>query len=96
LTHSYYLCLAHPEIAERKEDEYPDTYCPSNPKSYELYFEVLEEVLEVFKPRSVHIGHDEFYTMGLCPLCRDRKGEDIFAGDVRLVHAFLAKRGIKI
>ena len=31
LSHSDYICMAYPELAERKEDPYPDTYCPSHP-----------------------------------------------------------------
>ena len=51
LSHSYYLCCAHPEIAERADDPWPDTYCPSNPKSYELLFDIMDEVIELFRPR---------------------------------------------
>ena len=95
LTHSYYLVLAHPEIAERPEDPYPDTYCPENPASYRLYFDVLEEVIEVFQPRMVHIGHDELWSHGLCPRCRGKSGAKLLAGDVTRIHDFLAQRDIR-
>ena len=45
LSHSYYLTLPHREIAELQDDMFPDSYCPLNEKSYELYFEVAEEVI---------------------------------------------------
>ena len=93
-SHCYWLALAHPEIAERKDDPWPDTYCPSNPKSYALLFDVLDEVLEVIQPRRVHIGHDEAYTLGVCPKCRKRSGHDLFASDIRKIHAYLAERGL--
>lgn len=96
LSHSYYLCMAHPEIAEVKEDPWPDNYCPSNPRSYELYFELLEEVIEVFNPRLIHIGHDEAYIFQFCPKCRKHDAADIFAGDIIKVHDWLAERGIRI
>ena len=32
-SHCDYLLTRHPEIAERPEDPYPDTFCPSNPAS---------------------------------------------------------------
>ena len=97
LSHSYYLCMAHPEIAERdrREDPWPDTYCPSNPKSYELLFDVMDEVIEAFKPRMMHIGHDEAYTFRCCPRCRRKSGHDLFAGDVLRIHDFLATRGVR-
>ncbi|MFH1567621.1 MAG: family 20 glycosylhydrolase [Gemmatimonadota bacterium] len=95
LSHAYYLCLAYPEIAERRDDPHPDTYCPSNPRTYEILFDVLEEVIEVFEPRTVHIGHDEIINLGHCHRCRGKTGADLLAGDVNRIHAFLAQRGIR-
>lgn len=96
LSHAYYLCCAHPEIAERMDDPWPDTYCPSNPKSYELLFDVMDEVIEVFRPRIMHVGHDEAYTFAVCPRCRERTGHDILAGDIQTIHDFLATRGVRM
>lgn len=70
LSHCDYLLLNHKEIRERAEDPYPDTYCPSNPASYELLFDVLDEVIDVFQPEIMNIGHDEYYSIGLCDKCR--------------------------
>ena len=95
LSHSYYLCLAYPEIAEREDDPYPDTYCPSNPRTYEILFDVLEEVIEAFEPRLVHIGHDEVVHLGHCPRCKGKSGAELLAGDVARIHAFLAERGVR-
>jgi len=95
LSHCDYLVIAHPELAERKEDPYPDTYCPSNPKTYELLFDILAEIIDVFKPKYMNIGHDEYYSIGLCDLCKDRDAADIFADDVNKIHDFLAKYGVR-
>ncbi len=96
LSHSDYLCMAHPEIRERAEDdEYPDTYCPNHPDTYPLVFDVLEEILDVFHPTLVHIGHDEFYTMALCPRCKNTKPHDLFVKDVTTIHDWLKERGIR-
>lgn len=95
LSHSDYLLLPHPELAERAEDPYPDTYCPSNPKTYELLFDLLEEVIDVFKPSIVNIGHDEYYSIGLCDHCKNTPAEELFAGDIIKIHDFLAERGVK-
>lgn len=94
-SHADYLCLAHPEIAERKEDPYPDTYCPNHPDTYPLVFDVLEEVIDVFHPAVIHIGHDELYSIALCPRCADKKPEDIYADDIIKIHDFLKQRGIR-
>lgn len=96
LSHSYYLLLAHKELAERTWDPWPDTFCPSNPKSYELLFDVMEEVIEVFRPKSIHIGHDEVHTLKLCDQCRDKDAAQLFTGDVVKAYEYLKKRGISI
>jgi len=96
LSHSYWLCCAHPEIAERNDDSFPDTWCPSNPKSYELYFDCVEEVIEVLRPRMVSVGHDELYSIGICPRCRGKSGHDLLAGDLNRLHAWYAARGIRM
>lgn len=57
-THSYYLLSAHPELSEVPGELWPDTYCPSNPESYKLLFDVYDEYIDLLKPRLVHAGHD--------------------------------------
>ena len=67
-THSYYLLSTHPELSEVPGELWPDTYCPSNPESYKLLFDVYDEYIDLLKPRLVHAGHDElFQPVGLCP-----------------------------
>ncbi len=95
LSHSDYLLLPHPELAERAEDPYPDTYCPSNPKSYELLFDLLQEVIDVIKPSIINIGHDEYYSIGLCDKCKGIPGEELFARDIIKIHDFLAEYGVR-
>lgn len=96
LSHCDYLCMAHPEIRERAEDDqYPDTYCPNHPDTYPLVFDVMEEIIDVFQPEIVNIGHDEYYSMCLCPRCKDKKPHDVFADDVKKIHGWLKERGIR-
>lgn len=95
LSHSDYLLTRHPELAERSEDRYPDTYCPSTEASYDLLFDVLDEVLDVFDPRTLLIGHDEWYSIGRCGRCRDKPAAELFAADVHRIHRYLADRGVK-
>lgn len=95
LSHSDYLLTRHPELAENPEDPVPDTYCPSNPDTYALLFDVLEEILEVFQPKTVHIAHDEWHTACLCPKCKERDPGDLFAEDVNLINRWLKERGVR-
>jgi Glycosyl hydrolase family 20, catalytic domain len=83
-THSYYLLSAHPDLAEVPGEKWPDTYCPSNPKSYQLLFDVYDEYIEVLHPKMIHAGHDELFApVGLCPLCKDKDIGERFGEDVQ-------------
>jgi hexosaminidase len=96
LSHSYYLLTRHRELAEMPGVEWPDAYCPSNPKSYELLFDVLDEYIDVIKPRQVHVGHDEWRILlpTACPLCRGKDLRELFADDLNRIHEHLAQRGV--
>ncbi len=112
LGHVQWLTNTYPEIAEtvtehkkvddtRSEDarpteKYPHCYCPSNPKSYEILFDVMDEIIEVTKPqRFVHIGHDEVYYMGLCDKCKDVPHDQLFARDVIKIYEHLKSLGYR-
>ncbi|HZC43310.1 MAG TPA: beta-N-acetylhexosaminidase [Acidobacteriaceae bacterium] len=95
-THSYYLLTEHRDLAAVPQNKWPDIYCPSNPKSYSLVFEVYDEYIDVLQPKSVHIGHDElFLPIGVSPQCNDKDIGELFGGDVKKIHDYLALRGIK-
>ena len=94
LSHCDYLLLPHPEFAEQQADEHPDTYCPNHPGIYKYVFEVLDEIVDVFRPRRVHIGHDECYLLCVCPRCVDKDPVDLYVNDIIRIHDHLAKRGI--
>lgn len=76
-------------------DFYAHCYCPSNPRSYEILFDLMDEILEVFRPaRYVHMGHDEVYQIGVCPVCREKHPAELFAADVTRIHDYLSARGL--
>jgi hypothetical protein len=96
-THSYYLLTMHKELAEVPGEKWPDTYCPSNPKSYQLLFEVYDEYIDLLKPKMIHAGHDELFApIGLCPLCGNKDIGERFGEDVRKIHDHLAAKGIQL
>ena len=96
LSHSDYICHAYPEVAELSIDPYPDTYCPSNPRSYEILFDVLDEVIEVFMPRRINIGHDEYYLCALCDRCKGKDPVDLYVGDVKKIKDYLDGKGVGV
>ncbi len=94
LAHAYYLACTYPDIAELAEAEFPDTYCPCNPRSYEILFDVMAAYVELTKCTSVHIGHDEWRAAGLCPKCKERDTGELFGEDVVKIAAWLRERGL--
>jgi len=97
LTHSYYLLTRHHELAEIQAAEWPDTYCPLDERSYELYFDVLDEYLEVMHPKTIHIGHDEWrMPMHGCPKCKGRDYRELFVKDIQAIHDYLTSKGVRV
>jgi hypothetical protein len=96
-THSYYLLTMHKELAEVPGEKWPDTYCPSNPKSYELLFEVYDEYIDLLKPKMIHAGHDElFCPIGVCPVCGNKDIGERYGEDVKKIHDHLAAKGVQL
>ncbi len=96
LTHAYYLLSGHKDLAENMNQEYPDTYCPLKPENYKIYFDVLDEYIDVIHPAMIHVGHDEWrMEKDICKLCRGKDYGQLFADDLNKIHNYLAKKGIK-
>src|SRR5215469_13021665 len=94
-THCYYLMTEHPDLTETPGARWPGVYCPSNPNSYRLLFDVYDEYIDLLKPKWVHAGHDElFQPVGLCPRCKDKDIGERFGEDVRTIYDYLASRGV--
>lgn len=74
---------------------YPHCYCPSNPKSYEILFDLVDEIIDVFEPTIMHMGHDEVYDYGKCDKCRGRNVE-VFVEDIKKIHAHLKQKGVRM
>jgi len=81
----------------RKDTKAAHNFCAADPRSYEILFDIAEEVIEVFKPkRYVHMGHDEVYEIGVCERCRHRDPAELLAEDINKIYEWLKKRGLKM
>ncbi len=91
-----YKHLAENPQPDAKRGRY--TYCPSNPDVYKLVFDMFDEVIEVFKPKYFHIGHDEitFSDIGRCERCKAKLPKDLLAEDVKKLYDYLAAKGLKV
>ena len=95
-SHSYYLLTKHRELAAVPQNKWPDIYCPSNPETYSLVFDVYDEYIEVLKPKTIHIGHDElFLPIGVSSQCVDDNIGELYGQDVKKIHDHLASRGVR-
>jgi hypothetical protein len=96
LTHVYYLLTRHRELAEIQDAEWPDTYCPSEPRVYDLVFDVLDEFVDVIKPAIVHIGHDEWrMPVGACARCKGKDPTELFSADLNRIYSHLRDKGVQ-
>ena len=94
-SHADYILYAHPEFAEDPEEPLPSFACPSNEDYYKLLFDLFDDVIRVFQPKRINVGHDEGYVFGLCEKCRKKTTAELFAGDINKIHAHLTSRGVK-
>ncbi len=95
LTHSEYILGVYPELAECDDEYLPDTCCPSNEKLHEIVFDLYDEAIEVFKPKTLHIGHDEWWVMCICDKCRGKDPARLFADNVNKCYDYLASKGVE-
>ena len=90
------------EVDLKEEDArpipvYPHCFCPQNDFAYELVFDILEEVIEVFEPREyIHMGHDEIYHIGICEKCRAKTPAELLAYDLNKIYDHLKSKGYKM
>lgn len=108
MTHAYPEIAEIPEKEEqenvdtREEDLLPSqfyrhSYCPSNERSYEILFDIIDEIIEVFQPKEfVHMGHDEVREIGVCSKCKSKDPAQLLAQDINRIHDYLASKGLRM
>jgi len=70
-----------------------DTYNPDNPKVYDKLFGILDEVIEIFEPKYMHVGHDEIMPLANMPAEEARR---LFLKDVLLIHDYLQNKDVQM
>jgi hypothetical protein len=68
------------------------TYDPQNEKVYKIVFDLLNEIIDVFNPKFLHIGHDEAFGLRIFDA---PKSFQLFANHINRINQFLSKKGIK-
>lgn len=85
------------DIAEDPEAKW--AYCVTNPRTYAFIFEVYAEAIELFKPKTFHIGHDEYADRGRVPFREESKKhsvESLFVQDTLKLRAWFKKQNIRV
>ena len=82
------------------KDKRPDTFyyhtlCPLHKDYYKVMFNIIDEVLEVVKPkRFVHMGHDEIYEVGKCPECKKVPRGDLLANEINTLNDYIKSKNL--
>ena len=75
-----------------------ETYCPLNPKSYEFVHSIFDEIIDIFHPETIHIGHDEhdlFLPFPTHPECKKIGNSELYYMDTIYLYQYLRMKGIK-
>ncbi len=102
--HSNEVFFAYPELTCKGTTGSSD-YCIGNPKTFEFLFNILDEVMDIFPSRYIHIGGDEAgkNDWKTCPACqhlmKNEKLEDVDelqSWSIRKVEQYLNGKGRRI
>ena len=97
------LLEKHPEFDETP-NKYPDnegiycrSYCPLHPGLHAVLFDLMDELASACSAKSFHVGMDEVFIIADsdCPRCRGKDPAQLFADEVKTLHAHLKEKGCR-
>jgi len=97
------LLTKHPEFDEtpgkypKNKGIYCRSYCPLHPKVHDVLFDLIDELAKACEAKSFHVGMDEVFILADpdCPRCKGKDPAELFAGEVKTLHAHLKKIGCR-
>jgi len=73
------------------------TFCHALPETRVFLEAYLKEMFEIFPGKNFHVGLDESFNTGFCPLCKPKMDTEglgaLYADVITWAHGFLAKNG---
>lgn len=81
-----------------EDDTVPYAYNPLAPRTYDVLFDIYQEVIDLLQPTAFHIGHDEVRMIGTFPKSNQGKAmgfSKLFVEDVNRLAEFLLQQGIR-
>lgn len=95
------LLTAYPEFDETPQTpltaEWPEifcrSWCPLHPDVNPIVYDMLDEIIEAFDAKTIHIGMDEVYEIASdqCTRCRGKNRADLFIKAVKDMHQHIVK-----
>ena len=90
------LLRAYPDFDEQRgerEIEYARSVCLNSRAAKTVISELIDELMDVFEADAIHIGCDEVFNIGLCPICSKQSTAELFANWVNSINENVKKRG---
>jgi hypothetical protein len=98
------LLTVHPEFDETP-GKYPNntniycrSYCPLHPQVHGVLFDLIDELARACEAKAFHVGMDEVFILADpdCPRCKGKDPAELFAGEVKTLHAHLKSIGCRL
>jgi len=98
------LLQKHPEFDETP-GKYPNntniycrSYCPLHPEVHPVLFDLMDELARACGAKAFHVGMDEVFILADpdCPRCKGKSPAELFAGEVKTLHAHLKAVGCRM
>ena len=93
------LLAAHPEFSETpisEEPEYSYSICASNKEAFAMVCDLMDEVMDAFEAKFMHMGMDEVFYIGDCERCKasGKDNGELFAAWCNGLAAHIKARGV--
>lgn len=93
------LLQEHPEFDETRgkfpgnTNIYCRSYCPLHPEVHAVLFDLIDELARACEAKAFHVGMDEVFILADpdCPRCGGKSPAELFATEVKTLHAHLQK-----
>lgn len=93
------LLRSYPEFGEQPNDKeiyYARSICLSSKPARTVVFELIDELMDVFEADGIHIGCDEAFCVGKCPICSKSTPYELIANWVNAINDHVKNRGGEI
>jgi hypothetical protein len=80
-----------PQVPKDNSGIYCRSWCPMHPKTHEIVFALLDELIDAFQSDTFHVGMDEVFLIASeqCPRCKGKDPAELFALEVNELHGHL-------